>query len=124
MNITYTWKVTGLKTTEVAGESNFIFQTYWEKIGTDELGNTATFVGATPFKQDPSQSTFIPFEELTEEVVLEWIQAVVVGSYEQHVNGQIAKQLELKRTPVATPDLPWGAPNNQTSPAPVEPANA
>lgn len=123
MEITYSWKITGLKTTEVAGESNFVFQTYWEKTGTDELGNTGTFNGATPFKQDPSQSTFIPFEQLTEEVVIGWIQAVVVGDYEQHVNGQIAQQIQLKRTPVGTPDLPWGGTNNQALPT-SEPAQA
>ena len=122
MEVSYTWKVTGLKTAEVEGEANFVFQTYWEKIGTDELGNTGTFVGATPFKQDPSQSSFIPFEQLTEEDVIGWIEAVVVGHYEQHVNDQIERQIQLKRTPVATPPLPWGGTNNQVPAAPVEPA--
>lgn len=122
MEITYSWKITGLKTTEVAGEANFVFQTYWEKTGTDELGNTGAFHGATPFKQDPSQSSFVPFEQLTEEQVIGWIQAVVVGEYEKHVNGQIAKQIEAKRVPIAAPELPWGGSNNQTAPAPAEPA--
>lgn len=111
MDITYTWKVTGLKTVDIEGATNFVFQTYWEKTGTDELGNTGTFNGATPFHKDPAQTDFVPFDQLTEEIVLGWIQAVVVGSYEQHVNGQIAKQIEAKRSPVATPDLPWGGTN-------------
>jgi hypothetical protein len=114
MEITYTWKVDGIKTTEVAGEPNFVFQTYWDKTGTDELGNTGTFIGATPFKQDPSQSTFIPFDQLTEEIVLGWIQSLVVNDYERHVNDQIEKQIQQKRTPVGTPELPWGGTNSQT----------
>ena len=121
MDITYTWKVTGLKTAEVAGEPNFVFQTYWEKTGTDELGNTGTFIGATPFKQDPTQTSFVPFEQLTEQDVIGWLQATVVGLYEEHVNEKIIKQIELKRTPVATPDLPWGAANSQAPTPTVEP---
>ena len=40
MNITHTWKITGLKTKDVdATKPQAIIQTYWQKIGTDENGN-------------------------------------------------------------------------------------
>lgn len=111
MEITYSWKVTGIRTVEAGDVSQFVFQTYWEKSGTDELGNVGKFTGATPFKKDPSQVDFIPFSQLTEEVVVGWIQQVVVGPYEDHVNQQIEKGILALRNPVSTPDLPWGAPN-------------
>lgn len=111
MDITYTWKVTGLKTVNDGDTQNFVFQTYWEKTGTDELGNTGVFPGATPFKKDPTQTDFVPFDQLTEEIVIGWIQAVVVGHYEQHVNARIREQIEAKRVAVSTPEMPWGAPN-------------
>ena len=66
----YTWKIKSLKTANANGITNAVVQTYWEKIGTDEDGNTGTFNGATPFKLaevDPKK--FTPFEELTETVV-------------------------------------------------------
>jgi hypothetical protein len=119
MAITYTWKVTSLKTKNVADNMpNAVVQTYWQKIGTDENGNTGTFSGATPFTVDPTDDSgpFIPFEQLTEEDVLTWIKSIVVGSYEEHVNGQIQKQIDEKVNPVSEASLPW-APETEAGPA-------
>jgi hypothetical protein len=118
MAITYTWKITGLKTKDVSDDKPAaVVQTYWQKIGTDENGNEGTFSGATPFTVDPSDESgpFIPFEELTEEDVLDWIKTVVVGGYAEHVNGQIAKQIEEKISPVIENRLPWAPVTANTS---------
>ena len=110
MAITYTWKITGLRTKNVSDDKQAaVVQTYWKKIGTDADGNEGTFSGATPFTVDPTDESgpFIPFEDLTEEDVLDWIKTVVVGGYADHVNGQIAKQIEEKISPVVDNRLPW-----------------
>jgi hypothetical protein len=119
MTITYTWKVTGVKTKTEDGNQDAVVQTYWTKTGTDENGNTGTFSGATPFTSlnMPAGSTFVPFAELTETIVLSWIQAIVTGGYEEHVNAQIAKQIADKIMPVSEPALPWAPP----PPVPVAP---
>lgn len=117
MAITYTWEVTGLKTKNEGPNTNAVVQTYWKKVGTDENGNEGTFSGATPFTSvDVPEGEFVPFDQLTEETVLEWIKAVVVGGYEQHVNAQIQKQIDEKITPVADASLPWAP-----APAPSAP---
>jgi len=100
MAITYTWSVTGIKVTNVGDKTKYVVQTYWNKTGTDENGNTGTFNGATPFAPNADQSDFIPFDQLTHEIVLGWIQPLVTGSYEDHVNGVIAKQIASKASPV------------------------
>lgn len=117
MAITYTWKVTSLKTKTEGQNVNAVVQTYWTKTGTDENGNTGVFSGATPFTTTtmPEGSTFVPFEELNEETVLGWIQGIVVGSYEEHVNGVIAKQIDEKVNVVSEVKLPW-APEPYTAP--------
>lgn len=97
----YTWEVTGIKTTDGGG----VVQTYWKKTGTDADGNTGTFSGATPFEVDETSPDYIPFDQLTEADVLGWIQAVVVGSYEEHVNGQIQKQINSKF--ISDAQMPW-----------------
>jgi hypothetical protein len=121
MSITYTWAVTSLKTRTEGNNQNAVVQTYWKKTGTDEAGNTGEFSGATPFTTTtmPAGSTFIPFAELTEAIVLDWIQAVVVGGYEEHVNGMIAKQIAEKAAPITETPMPW-APVTET-PAPTTP---
>ena len=123
MTITYTWAVTSLKTRTEGSNENAVVQTYWKKTGTDENGNTGEFSGATPFTTTtmPEGSTFVPLADLTEAMVLGWIQAVVVGSYEDHVNGQIAKQIAEKATPITETPMPW-APVAETPAEPAPPA--
>ena len=117
----YTWKITGLKTKDVATDKpSAVVQTYWQKIGTDENGNEGTFSGATPFTVDPTDDSgpFKPFNELTEADIIAWIQTVVVGGYEEHVNGKIAEQIEQKIKPVTDAKLPWATEEETTIPAP------
>lgn len=115
MAITYTWTVTGIKTTTEGQHENSVIQTYWKKIGTDENGNTGEFAGATPFSAaNVAPADFIPFNELTEEIVLDWIKAVVVGDYEKHVNAQILKSLNASA--VVEQPLPWDPTKGVISP--------
>ena len=124
MAITYTWKITGLKTKDVDGKPSAVVQTYWQKIGTDENGNEGSFQGATPFTVDPTDNSgpFIPFSELTEDDVIAWIKTVVVGNYEEHVNAKIAEQIEQKIAPVTDAKLPWIVEEVQEEPAVDTPA--
>jgi len=125
MSLTYTWKVTGMKVRDEVnanGETllKAVCNTYWEKKGVDESGNEGTFVGATPFTAtNVPAGQFVPFDQLTEEVVLGWIQAIVVGDYEAHVNGRIAQQIASKA--VTEEKLPWAP---EPDPAPQPPAAA
>jgi hypothetical protein len=115
----YTWAVTGMKGIDLPNEPNAIIQTYWTKTGVDEQGNEGMFSGATPFPPssiDPD--TFIPYDQLTEEIVLGWIQAIVVGSYEEHVNAQIQKQIDALK--IKEEPLPW-VPTTTTSTTTVAP---
>ena len=122
-NITYTWKLTSLKNRQDSELGAVVLQTYWQKIGTDEEGNSGSFSGATPF--DPkniNKDSFVPFNQLTEEIVLNWIKAVVTGSYEEHVNEQILRQINEKKNPivdVSENSFPWSpAPTGTTTVAP------
>lgn len=108
MAITYTWDITDIKKAQqVDGLTDVIVHIRWKKIGTDEKGTTGEFVGATPLTA--SSGSFTPYEELTKEQVLGWIQSIVVGSYEQHVNDQIQKQIIKKNDPWSSVQTaPWG----------------
>jgi len=96
----YTWKLKGLRKTNTQSVNNAIVQTYWEKTGVDENGNDGTFVGATPFDLstiDPDN--FISYEDLTEEIILGWIESVA-SSYEDHINEQIQRQINIKASSI------------------------
>jgi len=106
----YTWQLTSLKRKNTSELNNVVVQTYWKKTGTDENGNVGSFSGATPFDLSSVDPTnFTSYEDLTEEAVLGWIQSVVVGDYERHVNEKIAEQIEAIVSPVVsvTGGFPW-----------------
>jgi predicted NBD/HSP70 family sugar kinase len=111
MALTYTWKITGLKKTNVpsANLTDVVVGTRWDVTGTDEDGNSGTFHGATPFKaSEVDPDNFIDWNNLTEEVVLGWIKGIVVGGYASHVHEVIMKQINEKKNPVLDADyLPW-----------------
>ena len=110
----YTWAISSIKKGDVLDFQDVILHVSWTLTGTDTDGDSGTFTGATPLTPpQEGHEGFTAFHDLTEAHVIEWIQAVVVGPYKDHVDGQIAKQIALKKQPVeevSTDDLPWAPP--------------
>lgn len=116
MSITYSWKITGIKTKTHLDIDNVVVQTYWEKTGVDENGNEGIFKGATPFSPEQiDPETHIPFEQLSEEQVISWIQSIVVGHYEEHVNETIKKEIDKKTFEISDAVLPWTIKTSKTT---------
>ena len=113
MAVTYTWDVDTLETKTEGSRSDVVVQTRWTKTGTDSSDNlTGKFNGATPFTAaDVADADFVDYASLTKAKVLEWIQAVVINSYEEHVNEQIAKDIEKNRNPQTEQVAPWVTPS-------------
>jgi hypothetical protein len=109
MTMTYTWKINSIKVRNEGSNIDAVVQTYWEKTGTDENGNVGKFIGATPFTSvNVPPGEFVPYEQLTQEIVLGWIQSIVIADYETHVNNQIQKQIDEKVNPIVEKaKLPW-----------------
>lgn len=124
MAITYTWKVTGIKKKDEGSNKDAVVQTYWTKTGKDDDGNEGVFTGATPFSSADADP-FVAFKDLKEADVLTWIKAVadVDGSYKDHINAQIQKQIDEQITPVVDADMPW-APEPSEEPAKEAPADS
>lgn len=114
MPLTYTWKLTAIRKADTPDLSGVVIGTRWECTGTDESGKFGTFSGATPFNlNEVNGENFVPFEELTEALVLGWVQDVVVDGYKDHIDSQILKQIAHKKSAVVelTGDqLPWAVP--------------
>ena len=105
---TYTWAVTALYTETIAGEENYVVIANYEVVGVDDtysasLSNIARF-------STESVSPFVPYEDLTNEIVITWIQDELgvdgVSNLQACIQGQIDSQINPPVTPVNTP-LPW-----------------
>lgn len=114
MALTYAWKLTGLKKGSTESAQDVVIGTRWELTGTDEDGISGTFSGATPFKLENVEfHNFVPYENLDQDTVIGWIQAEVVDGYKDHVEQNIARQIEAVKSQVKdvqATDFPWAEP--------------
>jgi hypothetical protein len=115
MGLTYDWKLIGLKKQDSENVNEAIVGTNWKITATDEDGNVGTFTGATPFSISTiNTGSFVPYNELTEEIVLGWVKNHVSGSgptnYMEHINHMIKKEITANKwvkVEVDEANLPW-----------------
>jgi len=100
------WRILTL---ERHSSDGLVITAHWEAIKESE-GKQARVYGSIglPIK-DPSDPSFIPFDELTEDVVLSWVDAALgaeqVAAYEANLDAQLDA---LINPPVLT-GMPWNA---------------
>lgn len=108
----FTWNVTNLFTETIDGKEDYVVIALYDVIGVDgdysaSLSNTAQF-------STEDVGTFIPYDELTEEIVVDWIKETLgengIISIEACIQGQIDSQINPPQVPVNTP-LPWDSTN-------------
>jgi hypothetical protein len=87
-------------------DPNYVVNVLWTVTGVDGT-YTASLGGNTTFSSNQS-STFIPYDQLTEEIVLGWITADQIASAQACVQGQIDSMITPPVSPQKTP-LPWNA---------------
>jgi hypothetical protein len=107
---TYTWTINAMYTLQQP-DPNYVVNVLWTLTGVDTVAATAQ--GNTTFDSQQS-GTFIPYDQLTEEVVIGWVQAALgadgIANYEANVQGQINSILNPPVSPQNTA-LPWGNPS-------------
>lgn len=106
MDITYTWKITGMKMApSLDGLSDVITNVQFEYKGTDsESGFSYSFMGAIPIGS-PEPSSFVPLKDLTENEVIEWVKSIYPMD---HPNEQVEKGIESQKVPKdEEAKLPW-----------------
>lgn len=105
---TFTWVVDTLWTQTIDGNSDYVVIASYTTTGVDgaytsSLSNTAQFSTA-------SVSPFIPYKDLTNDIVVGWIKQDLgengVISVEACIQGQIDSQKNPPVSPQVTP-LPW-----------------
>lgn len=114
MAITYSWNVDKLFTIDVSStELSYVVTIFYSVIGTETTGGETYFseiVSSAYFDVIPNQPNYIPYGELTEEIVLGWVKnqlgADGIASYEDSIAGQIQLQINPPKVPVDSP-LPW-----------------
>lgn len=108
MTTEYTWSIAQLDCyPEHEGHSDVVFTAHWRLTGVDGE-YTGSVYGSIGLELDP-EAEFTPFEELTKEQVIGWVEEKLgeeaVTGYKDSVAKQIADQAN---PPVVNPPVPWG----------------
>ena len=104
---TYVWTIDAMYTVQQP-DPNYVVNVLWTLTG-DQNGTVASIGGNTQFDSQQS-SPFIPYDQLTQDIVVGWVQAALgpdgIANYEANVQGQINSILNPPVSPQNTP-LPW-----------------
>ena len=102
---TFTTTITSLYTLQQP-DPDYVVNAIWQVTGVDG-NNTASIAGNTQFDSQQG-AVFVPYDQLTEAVVIGWIPESAITSAQQCVQGQLNSLANPPVSPANTP-LPWAA---------------
>ena len=113
MPITYTWTATSLIGYPILdGETDVVTRAFYTVLADDGEGHTADFSDFAYTPLDPSVP-FIPFADLTNEIIIGWVQYNIGPEMVASIEGSLAIQVERQVTPPPEPEVlpvPWVPP--------------
>jgi len=105
----YSWKITNLFTKTVDGLQDYVVTAMFEVEGVD--GEFSSTINGNQMFTVKEGSEFIPYANLTEQIVVEWIKEELgengLISITACIDGQIESQKNPPVSPINTP-IPWG----------------
>ena len=108
MAITYSWYIPQLDCVPSAnGLTNMVKTVHWRLEGSD--GEYSSVSYSTQNFPSPDSADFIPYENLTLEIVSNWVETTLKeqGLWESIVGG-IDKRIEEQKNPsIVAPPTPW-----------------
>jgi hypothetical protein len=107
VTIKYNWTIAQLDCyPEYEGHKDVVFTAHWRMDGTDGE-HTAGVYGTVELNLDP-EAKFTPFEKLTQEQVVGWVEDALGEEQVKQYEESVANQIEtLANPPVVSPPLPW-----------------
>jgi hypothetical protein len=100
----FTTRITAMYTLQQP-DPNYVVNALWEVTGVDGT-NTASIGGNTQFNSADQVGAFIPYDQLTEAIVIGWIPESAITSAQQCVQGQLDSLANPPVSPANTA-LPW-----------------
>ena len=101
--ITYAWTIPTLEH-EIADGG--VYVAHWRCTGVDGDGNSAASYGTCGLTYDASSEDFIPYDDLTEAQVQEWIWEQV---NQADTEASIASKIDAIANPTSASGTPWSA---------------
>lgn len=111
--VNYTWHIEQLDAAPTQGElTNVVSKIHWRLFGNDGINLMDDYGDVLLAGADPED--FTPFEELSEETVIDWLEAAIDARADDEeltvaqLRSRLAGMLAAKRTPAVVPlPPPW-----------------
>jgi len=100
-NLTPTWKIASLERETADG---FVYTAHYT-VDVEDGTYRAGAYGSIGFERP---ETLIPYADLTEEIVVGWVQAALGEEKVQEVAQALLTQLSEQREPTKASGIPWG----------------
>jgi len=97
---TFNWS---LPTLERQTADGFVYTAHWRCTASDGDFSASSY-GTAGFSQNPEADSFIPYEDLTEAQVLEWVWASVD---KDATEAALAQKIEDQKNPTTAAGTPW-----------------
>ena len=101
--VTLTWAVQNM--TRVI-DDGFVINVAWACQASAEGCGGAFHGGTTTYENNPDEPGFIPYENLTEEIVLGWVYAGL-GDQKAVIEATLTAKVEAQLNPVTANGVPW-----------------
>ena len=96
---------------ERKADNGFVFNVHWRYAitDTDEYGKTyyADSYSVAHYEQDEEAEDYIPYEELTEQDVIGWVEQSLGEEKLASMEESLINQIENQKNPVSLNGLPW-----------------
>lgn len=103
---TFTTTITAMYTLQQP-DPNYVVNALWRVTGVD--GQYTAFIdGITQFNSADQQGAVIPYDQLTQAIVIGWIPEQNISNAQANVQGQINSMITPPVSPANTA-LPWSA---------------
>jgi len=106
MATTFTTTINAMYTLQQP-DPNYVVNVLWTVTGVDG-DHTASIGGNTQFDSSQAPENFIPYDQLTPQIVTGWIPPEQIASAQACVQGQIDSMINPPVSPQNTP-LPWAS---------------
>ena len=87
--------------------NGFVINVAWACTAQQD-SSSAFYGGTTTYVNNPDQPDFIPYENLTEEIVLGWVYDAL-GDQKAEIEANLMTKVEKQLHPVTANGLPWAA---------------
>jgi len=93
-----------ISTLERKTADGFVYTAHWRCTATDGDFSASSY-GTAGFQQDPEAESFVPYEDLTEEMVLGWVWAD--GVDKDATEAALQANIDAQKNPTTADGVPW-----------------